>query len=139
MSTTTLHDVEQIMGALRASTVQVNGQRRSITSRYVLADLPDSGRETGRQAVLKVTTYHYGDRKRYSTSVRHIVASRSGAFTVEAFDLMSGVGLISTPVARHSAKAMAAAHASGLQVLEIALLGNHPEIMPLLSREEPES
>lgn len=131
-ATATLPPVEQIMSGLHASTVQTNtGDRRRVESRYTLVDLPDTERETSRRVVVKVTTFHYGDRKKYQTSIMQVETAKSvgSPFSVEKFSLFSGVGLTSTPVARHSAKAMAAAHESGLAVLEEALRQMHPKVV----------
>ncbi|GAC1527464.1 MAG: hypothetical protein NVS3B1_17810 [Marmoricola sp.] len=112
----------EVLAALRAST-QTNGVRRSVQSEYVLAELPDANGETERRAVVQVTTYHHGDRKQYATSIQQVETARSahGPFSVTKFSLFSGVTLKRVPVARHSAKALQAAHEQGLAVLEAAL------------------
>jgi hypothetical protein len=130
--------IEQIMTELRASTEQVNGDRRRVTSRFVLAELPDKNNETGRQAVVKVNTFHYGDRKRYSTSIMQVEVARGANFSVEKFSMFSGVGLTSTPVARHSAKAILAAHESGLQILEEALRQGNVKVVEQFQIQEQE-
>ena len=93
-----------------------SGKRREITTEWVVGpgntdpDHPTRG-EDG-EIVLTMTSYHYGDRKQFATTLRVEIVCKGMRQTTLAFGAKGeSYDVLRTPVARFSAKAMREHHA----------------------------
>lgn len=93
-------------------------ERRSIETQFILDETRGEGKNGESYVFLSITTYHNRDRKAYRTSITRIF--RDGfvnrmAFSLDMYEDRQPVADMVQAVARHSVKALRAAHEEALK------------------------
>lgn len=95
--------------------------RRRIEEQFILDETRKEGKNGAAYVFLSITTYHVADRKHYRTSINRVYRDgyiNSMAFSMDAYGPdRQPVADFAVPVARHSVKALRAAHEAALERL----------------------
>lgn len=99
------------------STTNLDAPRRRAENTLVIGEAP--GRYDGPATIeVSVATHHNKERKQYVTMLSRETVEKRQGYTTRSFDLFGSTAVIRREaVARHSTKALAAAHEAGLERL----------------------
>lgn len=90
-------------------------KRRSLSAFYPTGDRVETAKGWKQRGV-EVAIGHWSDHKVFNVSAYEITKGVEGAFNTSTYDLMDGVTVARTPVARYSDKALEAAFEQALAV-----------------------
>lgn len=121
----------------------VTTKERGVALLWELGETDEDGKLGIRYATL--TTAHDKDRKRFYATLRNVVRAggygdgpygeltreelRTGRYVMERTSIFDAVTILTEPVARYGAKAMAAFNERALNALRIAVLDTHEDIV----------